>query len=75
VYSIAVGKRGANSRLQVSRFKYSFFCGNWRLMFFYPLLFILVMVEEEIIVFLPLTMLSSCYNYHCVYELWVQLGL
>jgi hypothetical protein len=20
-------------------------------------------------------MLSSCYNYHCVYELWVQLGL
>jgi hypothetical protein len=29
----------------------------------------------EIIEFLPLTVLSSCYNYHCVYELWVQLGL
>jgi hypothetical protein len=25
----------------------------------------------EIIGFLPLTILSSCYNYHCVYELWV----
>jgi hypothetical protein len=31
--------------------------------------------KKEIIGFLSLTMLSSCYNYHCVYELWVQLGL
>jgi hypothetical protein len=29
----------------------------------------------EIIGFLSLTMLSSCYNYHCIYELWVQLDL
>jgi hypothetical protein len=29
----------------------------------------------DIIGILPLRMLSPCYNYHCVYKLWVHLSL